>query len=376
LNSKNKKLGIFVCTRKRIDSLELLIESVFSSCSNKDNIDLWIGFDEDDHKTSMFLSCHQEKDRINTYVNSNKGSNCVLCEKDYVNRHKDIIQPMVDRSDAEYLWVLNDDLTIKTNNFDLIIEQCVENFLSDKVDRVFYGMPLVHFIDQKGLAKDTFSLDHDNKLFFKTEYSCYPLITRETEKILGHFLNTKFASGGADIVLGAGIGLSNYCRKEEMPVVLEDKLVDTFKRVRPYEVLPSEFIRDNGGMSYEVLPQTIVEAYVDVLKNNNLSCDHYDTSTPSPQLEIMNTVATLNKKMKEDQVIDTISPVGLDILLLFKCSNCKTLYRSPSSHRMDHSCCTHCGKISYIKANRGGHEYMLDLTNRIRQAVPEVKKGV
>ena len=376
MSSKNKKLGIFVCTRKRVSSLELLIETIFSSCSNKDNIDLWIGFDEDDHETSSFLSFHQEKDRINTYVNSEKSSSCILCKKDYVNRHKDIIQPMVDRSVAEYLWVLNDDVTIKTNNFDLIIEQCIENFLSDKADRIFYGMPLVHFIDEKGLAKDTFSLDHDNKLFFKTEYSCYPLITRETEKALGHFLNTKFAGGGSDIVLGAGIGLSNYCRKEDMPVLLEDELIETFRRVRPHDVLPSEFIRDNGGMNYEVVAQTIVEAYVDILKNNNLSCDHYDTNTPSPHLEIMGVVDTLNKNMKEEKLIDTISPVGLDLMLVFECSNCKTLYKSPSSHRMDHSCCTHCGKITYIKADRRGHEHILDLTNRIRQYTPEIKKGI
>ena len=80
--------------------------------------------------------------------------------------------------------------------------------------------------------------------------------------------------------------------------------------------------------------------------------------------------------MKEEKLIDTISPVGLDLMLVFECSNCKTLYKSPSSHRMDHSCCTHCGKITYIKADRRGHEHILDLTNRIRQYTPEIKKGI
>lgn len=376
MNSKNKKLGIFVCTRKRVDSLRTLIETTFSSCSNKDNIDLWIGFDEDDHQTAEFISSHQEKDRINTYVNRKKTSACIFCAKNYVNRHKDIIQPMVDLSDAEYLWVLNDDLTIKTNNFDLIIEKNIEAFLSDKVDRVFYGMPLVHFINEEGLAKDTFSLDHDNKQIFKTEYSCYPIITRETEKALGHFLNTNFAAGGSDIVLGAGMGLSSYCRKQDVPVVLQDNLIETFKHVRPYEVLPSEFITDNGGINGTDVPESVVEAYVNVLEMNNLSCDHYDANTPNPQLEIMETARALDRNLAQNQAVDTISPVGLDLMFVFECPNCKTLYQAPSAYRTDRTTCVNCGKTTYIQPNKSGYAHVLDLQSRIRSILPEVKRGI
>tara|TARA_R100001377_G_scaffold66664_1_gene41972 strand:+ start:5249 stop:6379 length:1131 start_codon:yes stop_codon:yes gene_type:complete len=376
LNSKNKKLGIFVCTRKRVDSLKKLIESVFSLCHDKDNIDLWIGHDEDDHETSSFLLSHKEKSRINTYSNTSKSSRCVFCSEDYVNRHNDIIQPMVDRSDSDYLWVLNDDLVIKTEDFDSILERHIENFLSDKQGRIFYGMPLVHFINERGLAKDTFSLDLDNKLIFGTEYSCYPMVTRETEEVLGYFLPTSFAAGGADIVLGAGMGLSNYCRKLDLPIVLHDKLIETFKRVRPWEVLPSGFIEDNGGIQGNNVTQPIIDAYINVLEMNNLSCDHYDEKTPSPQREIMKVVEVLDNNIKNKRISDSIRPEGIDISLIFKCPNCQSLYKSPTNYRMDKSNCTNCGKSSYITSDRHGYSMLLDLQNRMRHILPEIKKGV
>jgi phage FluMu protein Com len=303
--SSNKKLGIFVCTRNRIEGLSSLLDSIFSKCKDVDNLDVWVGFDHDDEATQSFIQSTQHP--LNYYINHSKSATCVGCNEEYVNRHKDVIQPMVDSSQADYHWVLNDDIVIETDAFDFIIEQSIESFLQDKSDRIFYGMPNIFFVDNNGITCSEFIEDVFNKKTFATEYSCYPLLTKETSDAIGYFLPTEFATNTADIALGSGIGLSNYNRKFKLPVVIKDKIQQQSKHAH----MQLSDIHNAHNVPFEICA-----------KLNEFAGDIFES--------------------------EAVSPINIGIFQTFTCNNCGHSYNEPSYFEKMITTCPNCKKVSFV----------------------------
>lgn len=305
MNSNTKKLGIFICTRNRIEGLSSLLDSIFSKCKDVASLDVWVGFDYDDEATESFIK--STKHPVNHYINHSKSATCAGCNTEYVNRHKDVIQPMVDSSQADYHWVLNDDVVIETDAFDFIIEQSIENFLRNKPDRIFYGMPSIFFVDKDGIICSEFVEDVFNKKTFATEYSCYPLLTKETSDVIGYFLPTEFATNTADVSLGSGIGLSNYNRKFKLPIVIKDKI-----------------------------QQQSEHTHIQITDINNAHNVPFEISRK------------LNQFAGEIFESEAISPINIGIFQTFTCNNCGHSYNEPSYFEKMITTCPNCKKMSFI----------------------------
>ena len=310
MNSNTKKLGIFICTRNRIEGLSSLLDSIFSKCKDADSLDVWIGFDYDDEATKSFIKSTQYP--VSHYINYNKSATCRGCKTQYVNRHKDVIQPMVDNSKADYHWVLNDDVTVETDDFDLVIEQSIENFLNNKPDRIFYGMPNIFFVDKDGIISSELADDVFNKKTFATEYSCYPILTKETSDVIGYFLPTQFATNTADITLGSGIGLSVYNRKLKLPVTVKDEVEQEEDK---HTHMQSTDLDNTHDVPFEIAHKL------------NDFAEHFAQGVANSE---------------------AISPVNIGIFQTFVCNNCGHTYNEPSYFEKMVTTCPNCRKVCVV----------------------------
>ena len=326
LNSNSKKLGIFICTRKNIDNLQRLLKSVFSLCNNKDNIEVWIGFDEDDSETEAFIK--QSDFKLNSYINTQKSAVCSQSNVKYVNRHKDVIQPMVDQCEADYLWVLNDDLIIKTEDFDRHIQSSIETFLENKNDRIFYGMVEVFIKDSEGILRtseeDTFLMANH-----ASTYARYPILTKESVQAIGYLLPTSLPASGADIVLGAGFARSIYSRKHKIAIVL-------------YDMSPS--VKDElytNRTEYHVQDKQYIE---------------YN--------EIINIANKLDSAAGE---ADSITPLSYGLFVSYKCNSCGVVYNDPFYEEQNLTVCPNCTHLQKIDFGIGKSALLKTLYSVTRQ---------
>ena len=210
----NKIVSIFIITRKRIESLERLLRSL-TTAYNINNLEVWIGYDYDDEQTIEFLKTSQLSKDLNISPFEFKGegsATCSTCNEKYMNRHKDMLQPMAEKSSGRYLWILNDDVEIRTPNFDIMLDQYIEAFLEDRPDRLVYVKTGEVFRHPKRGAR--------GRYLAKCDYACYPLITREVFNTLGFFLPTQFPTGGADITLAKIFNRSLANRSLSIPDII------------------------------------------------------------------------------------------------------------------------------------------------------------
>lgn len=345
MSSNSKKLGIFVCTRDSVEGLSRLIESIFCLCYNKHNIELWIGYDEDDRKTKDFLESIKQTESINVYENATKSEQCEYCNEYFLNRHKDIIDPMVKSSDADYMWVLNDDNEILTKHFDKHIEDNIEEYLSDKSDRIFYGMVDIVF-EKNGILTRTLPSHEYNLLALGTDYSCYPLLTKESVEAIGFLLPTEFPDNGADIVLGQGFGLSGYRRKFNIPITVKD-LVQGFgenRRVNPEHYFPRN---PDGSIEYTI------KDFKEKLSDDNKKCRHSPKGSNLGS-SLMNTPINIAEKLNSrlaDYTQETSKPKALQLSVTYFCNSCNTYYSELFFMHNMITTCTRCKKTSWIDAS-------------------------
>ena len=218
----NPLLSIFIITKNRVDSLQRLLQSL-SLAYNSSNLDIWVGYDYDDIQTVDFIKKDflSHKLDISTFLFEGPGTAlCTGCQQMYLNRHRDILHPMVERSRGKYFWILNDDVEIRTPNFDIIIEDYIETFLKNKNDRLVYVKTGEVFRNhRRGIRA---------RYLAKCDYACYPLITREVFEALGFFLPIQFPTGGADIALAKIFNRSVANRSISIPDVICYDHIDPF----------------------------------------------------------------------------------------------------------------------------------------------------
>lgn len=166
-------ITIIIISRHRYQILKRCLSSIRNK--SKD-IEIIIGYDFDDEET--------KKVAIN-YGCSVYGSNSD------VNRHRNFLNPICRKLNSKYFFGLNDDTEILTDNFDKIITNSIEEFLSDKKDRILYG--ICNEIWEIGNAKKEW------EDFLKYKYACYPIITKETFDCLNFFMPENVSGPGADI---------------------------------------------------------------------------------------------------------------------------------------------------------------------------------
>jgi len=266
------------------------------------NVELWIGAHPCDLETVDFINKFSDF-KINVhYVEIPKAD--LGLKPAVINRHRDILHPMVLQSKGKYLWILNDDVEIRTNNFDKILEEEIEHYLSKKSDRIFYGK-----------CDETFRIRKRGWLeqkYHNMDYACYPIITRETFEALGFFLPLEIAKSGADIALSAIMKGSIYDRSLRLPVTIHDKIIKGCDH--------EAFVFDGEG---EVsLTKEGVNEYSD----------------------------KLNKNIKNEEG-EMLRPIDVTINLVYECKGCKqknpiNIFATPG--RSNIYTCNYCNENLFV----------------------------
>lgn len=351
--SSNRNIGIFICTRNSVGDLSELLDSIFSLCHDPSNISVWVGYDEDDKETEKFA--HNVEHDINFFVNSNKSEKCLYCNEYYVNRHRDVINPMIEMSDTDYYWVLNDDNRILTQDFDSIIIDTIEEFLSKKSDRILLGMVDVKFV-RNGKWMSHLPTDQYNLVSLGTDYSCYPLVTKETVDVIGYFLPPDLPNDGADIVLGQGFGISSYSRKLKLPVSVRDEV----KGFGEERIDPEKFFgrQENGSVKY------FVNDYLELLEKNGQKCHHRSANidmSSTMHNEPIKIASKLNNAFP-DITRETTRPITFDLSITYLCNSCNRYYSEPFYMHNMITTCPNCKSTCWI-----------DMDERMVRAVQDTK---
>lgn len=338
----SKKLGIFTCTRNRTESLNRLISNIESHASNLSDIEVWIGYDWDDKATAKFIKDYSGPVNLQKYVNLEKTAECLYCGEKYVNRHSDVINPMVKKSNCDYVWILNDDIKILTEKFDWLISNTIELRLQDCLDRIFYGMCDQYFSTQN--PPNLEKRDFDAEVFLRTKYSCYPIMTRELVDALGFALPSAYPDDGADIILGAIIGSIGVPRKFHVPVLLYDNVEDL--SIKKKKVNPGHF-----GMTDVPSGEQEINRYKRKLKQEGLSCAHHQKGMISFSSFIYQAtnklrayVGNILKDLRGPQ--DMLQILKLDIRSTYQCNNCGHFIHTRTTQHDRTISCQHCG-VSY-----------------------------
>ena len=288
--------------------MESLINSIIENASDVSKVELWVGWDEDDAETESVMELVEKEGipiDIYSYRNSGEGTGiCNTCDDPVLNRHADMLTPMSQASDGDYLWVLNDDVTIQTTNFDLYLEEFIENYLKDKPDRIAYCQTHEIFrLPDRGVV------ERDR---LKAHYSCYPLITRELFDVLGFFLPHELTQSGSDMMMGKLVSSCKYNRYLYIPsVTIYDAIAPPVKKNSKPHNVKLHFLASD------------YRSYSD-------SIDDYIQSKGSE--------------------VDPLKPFGLSFHANYKCKSCQNTV--PIDILMPHESlfrCYSCGVTNYIQ---------------------------
>ena len=171
----NPFFTIMIPTRKRINHLKLCLESIFSTVSNPNNIEIRLAIDEDDTYT---------KRQIKSIISSYK--NIFIHERNRgVSQADDYFNWMALRfCKGKYLIGGTDDGLMRTKDWDINSYERLENFLKDKPDGIVCGI-----LD-----------DGEQKIQKCTWFTCdYPVISKVATNVLGFYFDWHFPRYGSDL---------------------------------------------------------------------------------------------------------------------------------------------------------------------------------
>lgn len=258
-----KKISIFIITRKRIPYLKNLLDSIQDKAHDINNLEIYIGMDDDDTETIDFLknvaqTAAPAADCVGC-ICQEKSIICDACKQRFLNRHRDLLLPMTEAAKGDYFWILNDDVVIETRDFDKILLEQIENHLSKFPDRILYGKV-------KEIIEDPVRMKSANGAFASYPFrmscssiasACYPLISRELYKVLGWFLPPDISNNGADTALHQILTDCKYDRLVSFPdIVLRDRVLDDIEK-HPDHKCASRLRAD--GSSLEELPRKLIK---------------------------------------------------------------------------------------------------------------------
>lgn len=171
--------SLVFASRGRVDLLEGLFRSIQETTSVPELVEVIPVIDDDDQITQESVY-----DLISFLpgfsVSFLSRPRSRLLNEDYINFGSR-------RSKGKYIFILNDDVIFKTPGWDKKVSEKLNKYLSNKSDRIVYGMTddgMDQLRAKQGL-----------------QYTGFPIISRESFEALGYAMHPSFASWGADIDL-------------------------------------------------------------------------------------------------------------------------------------------------------------------------------
>lgn len=174
--------SLILNTRKRVPLLKSLLESIQRKTHDLSKVEVLIRFDDDDKDTEVFKMVNQarngnldEKFPFKFYIGPRNR-----------NLHKNI-NFLAKESKGRFIFVLNDDTEILTNNWD---SRALENINSFKVDNNIKDDIIYGFTHDTSVDKAT-----------GKNYASFPIISKQAVNVLGFFMHEEFVGLGADAAI-------------------------------------------------------------------------------------------------------------------------------------------------------------------------------
>lgn len=171
--------SLIIPTRNRVSMLKGCLLSFFNKCKRRANNEAIILADHDDTTIRDFSDFILEN-KMNAKIMLVWRSEMMI--RDYNNFGTQC-------SLGKYIWILNDDFEIVTDDWDTIIKTDIENFCDKNGDRCAYVM----------VDDSTHGPSGWNCLYYQG--CCCPIITRETATAMNGIMPWTINSWGGDIQL-------------------------------------------------------------------------------------------------------------------------------------------------------------------------------
>jgi hypothetical protein len=177
----NMVFSILIPTRKRIQLLEHLIESISRTVHIKSNVEILIAYDTDDFTTDNWIENFNNQTGID--IRFYKRDRSLNINGDYYNwlalRH----------STGKYFIAVNDDTRFTTDGWDVFALEAITKYIAAYPDEIFLGITE----DEERIRER-----HDGNRF-----TCFPLFSKEALRVLGFLFQPEYWRDGADWIIGA-----------------------------------------------------------------------------------------------------------------------------------------------------------------------------
>lgn len=182
----NKDFSILIATRTRVDMLQKLLKSIYDSTYKKENVEILVIYDTDDHLTDSYAK-HTFKEQygdippIETIFHSRERSPNLI--KDYHNLYATKF------ARGKYIMFVNDDTLFELIGWDDRAMNTLIEFEKVNPDGILYGTP-EDFERMHGRREDQW-------------VACFPLISKKAIDVMGYAFDPGFVRDGADWALAA-----------------------------------------------------------------------------------------------------------------------------------------------------------------------------
>ena len=164
--------SIVLASRERVPLLTKFLDSLVTTTHNLTEIEVLVGIDHCDNDTCAAEADLSKKYPFVRFYRRNRSKNI---NNDYLNW-------LCQYSSGKFIIACNDDVEVKTHNWDKIALDTLDRYLLDKPDGIVYGFIEDGLSNRHGMG-----------------YCCFPLFSRRGLNTLGWLMPGCFYSWNADI---------------------------------------------------------------------------------------------------------------------------------------------------------------------------------
>lgn len=167
---------IMIPTRKRQHMLRDLIQSIYSTSKDPYTVETLITYDNDDRSTI---------DALPNLKNISKDYPVKFFSRERHYATSGVYyNEMAEKASGNFIIAVNDDTLFTKIGWDINAYKKLEDYLKERPDRIVYGITS---------DKEVERARNENNYF-----SCFPLLSKETVKVMGFFFDPIFHKDGAD----------------------------------------------------------------------------------------------------------------------------------------------------------------------------------
>jgi len=285
---------------------------------------------------------------------------------------------MVEMSTGDYLWILNDDVIVMTQDYDLMIKSEIESFLRGRSPREQYSLQNKYEdysgkLHEAGACPDRIAYCTTNEIYAKVGreraatynasinkldwVASYPIVTRELVDSMGCMMPLEISGDGADIALAKIVKSLLVSRSLKMPKIT---------------IIDQVYAETTEAYGYKEEE----ESESDHRCHNNTWLLNVDRE--AEYIEMLHQRIKDNAETGEDGGFHIDVPVPYDarFTLLFKCSRCGEIVPVDVDmirYSMEHlqcNSCKHMMLISKMMPTQGFLWYMNCVQQAIRACYP------